>query len=269
MTGVRAKKSLGQHFLKDAAIIEEIVDAADPSPDEVVIEVGPGTGVLTRALARRFGRVIAVEIDSHLASLLQTELTEFPNVRTVLGDVRDFTPEQLLREHGSDLVGEDGSYKVAGNLPYYVASPIIRHFLESDHKPVKMVVTVQREVGESMVAEPGKIGLLSLAVQVYGAPRIVAHIPAGKFHPKPKVDSVVVAIDVHPEPLVSDPDRFFRVAKAGFRAPRKQLHNSLVKGLNAEGDFVKDALERVGINGRRRPSTLTIEEWDRLSEELG
>ena len=269
MTGVRAKKSLGQHFLDDPAIIEEIVDAADPSPDEVVIEVGPGMGVLTRALARRFGRVIAVEIDSHLASLLQTDLTEFPNVRTVQGDVRDFSPEQLVREHGSDLVDNDGSYKVVGNLPYYVSSPIIRHFLESDHKPVKMVVTVQREVGESMVAEPGKIGLLSLAVQVYGAPRIVAHIPAAKFHPKPKVDSVVVAIDVHPEPLVRDPDRFFRVAKAGFRAPRKQLHNSLVKGLDAGGVLVKDALERVGIDGRRRPSTLTIEEWERLSEELG
>ncbi len=266
---MRAKKSLGQHFLKDAAITEEIVDAAEPSPDEVVIEVGPGTGVLTRALARRFGRVIAVEIDSHLASLLQTEFTEFQNVRTVLGDVRDFTPEQLLREHRSDLVGEDGSYKVAGNLPYYVASPIIRHFLESDRKPVKMVVTVQREVGENMVAEPGKIGLLSLAVQVYGAPRIVAHIPASKFHPRPKVDSVVVAIDVHPEPLVSDLDRFFRVAKAGFRAPRKQLHNSLVKGLGGEGEMVREALDRVGIDGRRRPSTLTIEEWERLSEELG
>ena len=120
-----------------------------------------------------------------------------------------------------------------------------------------------------MVAEPGKIGLLSLAVQVYGAPRIVAHVPASKFHPRPKVDSVVVAIDVHPEPLVSDPDRFFRVAKAGFRAPRKQLHNSLVKGLGGEGEVVREALEQVGIDGRRRPSTLTIEEWDRLSEELG
>ena len=142
-----------------------------------------------------------MEIDSNLASLLQTDLTEFPNVRTVLGDVRDFAPEQLLREHGGDLVGEDGRYKVAGNLPYYVASPIIRHFLESDHKPVKMVVTVQREVGESMVAEPGKIGLLSLAVQVYGAPGIVAHIPASMFHPKPKVDSVVVLSTFTPSPL--------------------------------------------------------------------
>ena len=109
---MRAKKSLGQHFLKDAAITEEIVDAADPSPDEVVIEVGPGTGFLTRALARRFGRVITVEIDSHLASLLQTELTEFPNVQTVLGDVRDFAPEQLLREHGGDSGG--GEWQLQG-----------------------------------------------------------------------------------------------------------------------------------------------------------
>ena len=262
--GVRAKKSLGQHFLTDAAITEKIADAADPSPDEVIIEVGPGTGVLTRALARRFGLVIAVEIDSHLASLLQTEFDEDSNVRTVTGDVRDFSPEDLLREYGRD--GE--AYKLAGNLPYYVASPIIRHFLESDRKPVKMVVTVQREVGENMVAGPGKTGLLSLAVQVYGAPTIVAHIPASKFRPKPKVDSVVVAIDVHTEPLVSDPERFFKVAKAGFRAPRKQLHNSLVKGLGGEGEVVREALIRMGIDGRRRPSTLTIEEWDMLAKEL-
>ena len=262
--GVRAKKSLGQHFLTDAAITEKIADAADPSPDEVIIEVGPGTGVLTRALAQRFGLVIAVEIDSHLASLLQTEFDEDSNVRTVTGDVRDFSPEDLLRENGRD--GE--AYKLAGNLPYYVASPIIRHFLESDRKPVKMVVTVQKEVGENMVAGPGKTGLLSLAVQVYGAPTIVTHIPASKFRPKPKVDSVVVAIDVHTEPLVSDPERFFKVAKAGFRAPRKQLHNSLVKGLAGEGEVVREALIRVGIDGRRRPSTLTIEEWDMLAKEL-
>ena len=188
-------------------------------------------------MARRFGRVIAVEIDSYLASLLQTDLTEFPNVRTVLGDVRDFAPEQLLREHGSDLVGEDGKYKVAGNLPYYVASPIIRHFLESDCKPVKMVVTVQREVGESMVAEPGKIGLLSLAVQVYGAPRIVAHIPASMFHPKPKVDSVVVAIDVHPEPLVSDRSDSSELQKPGS-GPR---------GSNCTTLWSKDLVVRVKL----------------------
>ena len=113
------------------------------------------------------------------------------------------------------------------------------------------------------------MGLLSLAVQVYGAPRIVTRVPASKFRPKPKVDSAVVAIDVYPDPLVSDPQRFFHVAKAGFRAPRKQLHNSLMRGLEVEADVIGSALDNVGIDGRRRPATLTIEEWDRLSEVLG
>lgn len=266
---IRAKRSLGQHFLRDSAIAKKIVDATDPRPGEVAVEVGPGTGALTRALAIRFGRVIAVEIDSRLSSLLQTDLSEYSGVHIVMGDVRDFAPEQLLAELPGDLPGKVDGYKVVGNLPYFVASPIIRHFLESDCRPTKMVVMVQKEVAENMVAKPGRTGLLSLAVQVYGAPRIVTRVPASKFHPKPKVESAVVAIDVYPEPLVSDPTRFFSLARAGFRAPRKQLHNSLVQGLEAGAEVVKTALECVGIDGRRRPATLTIEEWDTLSEALG
>ena len=131
-----------------------------------------------------------------------------------------------------------------------------------------MVVTVQREVGENMVAGPGRLGLMGLAVQIYGDPSIVARIPASKFRPRPKVDSVVVAIDVYDGPRVGDPERFFRAARAGFRAPRKQLHNSLMQGLDADTETVRTALERAEIDGRRRPSTLTIEEWDRLSREL-
>ena len=113
------------------------------------------------------------------------------------------------------------------------------------------------------------MGLLSLAVQVYGAPKIVTRVIASKFRPKPKVDSAVVVIDVYPEPLVDNPQRFFLVARAGFRAPRKQLHNSLVQGLEVKAEVVRSALERARIDGRRRPATLTIEEWDRLSEVLG
>ena len=266
--GIRAKKSLGQHFLKDSRIAKQIVEAAIPGPDEIVIEVGPGTGSLTRLLAERFGRVIAVEIDHRLSDLLTTDLSDLPRVQVVTGDVREFPPQALLKSHGGQLPGKRAGYKVVGNLPYYVASPIIRHFLESDCKPTKMVVMVQKEVAENMVAKPGKTGLLSLAVQVYGAPSIVIRVPASKFRPKPKVNSAVVAIDVYPEPLVSDPARFFNLARAGFRAPRKQLHNSLVQGLETEAEVVRSALDRIGIDGRRRPSTLTIEEWDKLSEVL-
>lgn len=267
--GVRARKSLGQHFLKDSAIARKIVDAAHPAPGELVVEVGPGAGALTRLLAERFGRVIAVEIDSRLSDLLQSYFSGYPQVEVVTADIRDIPPEELLTNHGANPGEGRGHYKVVGNLPYYVALPIIRHFLESNRKPGRMVVMVQKEVAENMVARPGKMGLLSLAVQVYGTPSIAIRVPASKFRPRPKVDSAVVAIDVYPEPLVSDPERFFRLARAGFRAPRKQLHNSLMQGLEVESTVIRSALEDVGIDGRRRPATLTIEEWDRLSEVLG
>ena len=267
-SGVRAKKSLGQHFLKDSRIAQSIVDAADPGPDDIVIEVGPGTGALTRLLAERFHKVIAVEIDPRLSNLLRTDLSDLSQVHIITEDVRELSPGDLLRDYCAVIPAEHCGYKVVGNLPYFVASPIIRHFLESDFKPTRMVVMVQKEVAENMVAPPGRLSLLSLAVQIYGKPSIVVRVPASKFHPRPKVDSAVVAIDVYPEPLVSDPDRFFSVAKAGFRAPRKQLHNSLLQGLEVETDVVESALELVGIDGRRRPSTLTIDEWDKLSEVL-
>ena len=234
--GIRAKKSLGQHFLKDPAVARKIVEAADPGPDEVVVEVGPGTGALTRLLAESFQSVIAVEIDSRLSDLLQSDLSDLPHVHVVTADVREISPQQLLANYTVQISGKQGGYKVVGNLPYFVASPIIRHFLESDCKPAKMVVMVQKEVAENMVARPGRTGLLSLAVQVYGAPRVVTRVPASKFRPKPKVDSAVVAIDVYPEPLVPHPERFFRMARAGFRAPRKQLHNSLMQGLEVDVD---------------------------------
>ena len=245
------------------------MEAADPGPDQVVVEVGPGTGALTRLLAERFHQVIAVEIDSRLSDLLRSDLADLSRVHIVTADVRELRPQDLLKSHGVECSAKHGDYKVVGNLPYYVASPIIRHFLESECKPATMVVMVQKEVAENMAAKAGRMGLLSLAVQVYGAPRIVARVPASKFRPKPKVDSAVVTIDVYPEPLVSNPERFFHVARAGFRAPRKQLHNSLMQGLEVEADVIGSALDDVGIDGRRRPATLTIEEWDRLSEVLG
>lgn len=267
--GVRAKKSLGQHFLKDSTIAEKIVNAANPGAEEIVVEVGPGTGALTRLLAERFGKVIAVEVDPRLSDLLRTHLSDSSHLHIVTADIREVPPQKLLTDHRVNSCERYGQYKVVGNLPYYVASPIIRHFLESDCKPAKMVVMVQKEVAENMVAQPGRMGLLSLAVQVYGSPRIVTRVLASKFRPKPNVDSAVVAIDVYPEPLVPAPERFFRIAKAGFRAPRKQLHNSLMKGLGMDARVIRSALERVGIDGLRRPATLAIEEWHKLSEVLG
>ncbi|MFQ5933846.1 MAG: 16S rRNA (adenine(1518)-N(6)/adenine(1519)-N(6))-dimethyltransferase RsmA [Dehalococcoidia bacterium] len=264
---LRAKKSLGQHFLTDRRVLSKILGAAQVAAQDLVLEVGPGLGALTQELAARARRVVAIEVDEALASLLRRELSQLPNLEIVVGDILEMKPGELVRNQGlgdsqrSDMLPR---YKVVANLPYYIANPVLRHFLEASHKPSRMVVMVQKEVGETIVAQPGKMGLLSLGVQVYGKPFIVCRVPSRSFYPSPKVDSVVVAIDVYGEPVVEEPEAFFRIARAGFSAPRKQLHNSLSQGLAKPADEVKELLRGVGIDGRRRASTLSLEEWDLL-----
>ncbi|MEE9247981.1 MAG: 16S rRNA (adenine(1518)-N(6)/adenine(1519)-N(6))-dimethyltransferase RsmA [Dehalococcoidia bacterium] len=274
--GLQARKSLGQHFLSETKVLAKIVEAAGLTRSDLVVEVGPGLGTLTRALAARAGRVIAVEVDGGLVSLLRERLSHLPNVTIVSADILDLAPEELVASYGSAEVDGAGSrpqYKMVANLPYNIAAVVLRHFLEAEHKPNRMVVMVQKEVGEVIAASPdpsspGRMGLLSLGVQVYGRPSIVARVPASHFYPRPKVDAVVVAIDVYESPAVQDPQSFFTTARAGFSAPRKQLHNGLALGLGVPVAQAKEALKAAGIDGRRRPSTLTLEEWEGLSRVL-
>ena len=256
----RARKSLGQNFLVDGGVRSRIVSAAALSPEDTVVEVGPGRGFLTRALAARAGSIVAVELDEALA----TELTEkaLPGVRVVCADAREAPVESL--------VDETTAYKLVANLPYYAASPIVRRFLESHHKPEIMVVMVQREVAQSMTAKQGKMGLLSVATQVYGRPRVVCHVPPRAFRPAPKVWSSVVRIDVYDAPVVpfDSPQGFFEVVRAGFSAPRKQIRNSLANGLGIAAGQSESVLVEAGIDPTRRAQTLTVEEWGRLCEVL-
>ena len=254
----RHRKSLGQYTLKNKRILARILAAAEIEPDDTIVEVGPGTGTLTEALAERAGEVIAIELDPDLVSLLHDKLGRDSNIRVIHADILETDLEGLV----------GGSYKVVANLPYYIANPAIRMFLEAGRKPSLMVVMVQEEVARNIVAGPGRRSMLSLAVQVYGRPSMVCRVPPTSFYPRPKVGSAVVAIDVYPKPLVQDIDAFFRVARAGFTAPRKQLHNSLALGLGMSVDQVKKALETVGIDGRRRAGTLVIEEWDRICRTI-
>ena len=268
--GLRARKSLGQHFLHDDCILAKITGAAELDPDDLVIEIGPGIGSLTKVLLGKVQQVIAVELDNGLASLLKQHLSSCANLKVVTGDIRNITTKELLQECGEGIQysGECVEYKVVANLPYYVASLVIRKFLESPIRPNKIVAMVQKEVGHAMVATPGYMGLISLAVQVYGRARLVADVPADKFYPIPKVDSAVVCVDVYPEPIVDNLETFFAVAKAGFSAPRKQIHNSLAQGLDLEPHRISYALEQSSIDGRRRPSTLSILEWKNLAKVL-
>ncbi len=254
---LKARKGLGQHFLIDEQALQLVASAADLTPADVVIEVGPGLGVLTVELARRAGRVIAVELDNKLAALLKETLSAFTNVTIVNKDILDIDPVSL--------VGATTPYKVVANLPYYITSPVLRHFLEASAKPDLMVVMVQKEVAETIAAEAGDKSLLSISVQLYGKPGIVGYVPAESFHPAPKVASAVLRIDVYPQPAVAVEEKgFFALVRAGFSAARKQIANSLAQGLGLPRAEVLPMLEKAGIAPQRRAETLSLEEWARL-----
>jgi 16S rRNA (adenine1518-N6/adenine1519-N6)-dimethyltransferase len=255
----RAKKSLGQHFLVDRRILSRIVGAADLSETDTVVEIGPGRGLLTGELSAKAGRLVTVELDRDLASALSAKYEALPHVTVICADGREI-------DIGS-LAGES-SYKFVANLPYYAASPIIRRFLEATHSPEIMVVMVQREVAERMTASPGHMSLLSVAIQLYGVPKIVCKVPPGAFRPPPKVSSAVLRIDVHPRPILEleSETEFFKVVRAGFSAPRKQLRNTLIQGLSMEPGRSEKVLATAGIDPTRRPQTLDLADWGRIYE---
>jgi len=266
---LRARKGLGQHFLIDESVIGLVASAAELAPTDIVIEVGPGLGVLTRELARQVGYLLTVELDSRLAAILQKTLAPFSNVTIINDDILQIKPEVLLQKVPAGFPGlVEGtlSYKVVANLPYYITSPVLRHFLEAALKPGLIVVMVQREVAEAITAEPGKMSVLSVGVQFYGKPEIAGCVPARCFYPVPEVDSAILKVRVYPEPplAVSDEAGFFRLVRAGFAAARKQLANSLSQGLNAPKADVLSLLEEAGITSTRRAETLTLEEWAEL-----
>jgi 16S rRNA (adenine1518-N6/adenine1519-N6)-dimethyltransferase len=266
--GLRARKGLGQHFLVDGGVLKSILAAAELTPNDIVIEVGPGLGVLTRELSRQAGRVVAVELDDNLASLLKETLASFDNVTIVNQDILKVDPESLLQEHFPDRKTDSWYYKVVANLPYYITSPVLRHFLEASVKPQCLVVMVQKEVAREITAKPDRMSLLAISVQLYGEPKIVKYVRASSFYPAPEVDSAILRIAVYPRPVVEvDTESFFKLVRAGFSAARKQLGNSLAQGLDRPKVEVLPILEKAGIDSRRRAETLSIEEWARLWRE--
>lgn len=257
----RAKKRFGQHFLSDANILRRIVDAAELEPDDSVLEVGPGLGALTDELARRASRVVAVEVDRDLVAHLRERFAGTSKVAIIEGDVLASTPGELLRAGGAAA-----PYVVVANLPYNIAAPVLRRFLEGGVRPRRLVVMVQAEVAEAIVARPGAMSLIGVATQVYGDTSLVMKVAPGAFSPPPNVQSAVVRIDVLPSPRVEVPlDTFFRVVRAGFGNPRKQLRNSLSFGLHVKQTVVDDVMQRAGVDVTLRPQVLSIDDWTAIT----
>jgi len=282
---LRPSKGLGQNFLVDQAVLRKIVAAAELAPEDVVLEIGAGLGTLTRELARSAAHVVAVELDRRLMPVLRSVLSDLDNVTLVQGDILDLDPASLIQTASNHLPPptpqspisnlqspvSSPHYKVVANLPYYITSAVLRHLLEASLKPRRMVLTVQREVAERIVAAPGQMSLLAVSVQFYGLPRRLFRIKPGSFYPSPSVESAVVQVDLYATPpvRVEDPTAFFRVVRAGFSQRRKQLRNCLAAGLGHPPEEVAASLTEAGVDRRRRAQTLSLEEWARVTRVLG
>ncbi len=259
--GVRPQKTFGQYWLEDRQALERIVAAAELTPGAAVLEVGAGMGVLTVALAQAVGptgRVVAVEIERDVLTVLR-------EVTASLGQV-EIVPRNLLEVEPREVF-QGTPYALVANLPYYLTASALRHFLECAQPPRRLVVLVQQEVAERMTAAPGDLSMLGVSVQFYGQPRLVARVPASSFYPAPRVDSAIVRVDVYEQPPLEGAARahFFQVVRAGFGQKRKTLRNALMLGLKQPASVVEGWLSAAGIDARRRAETLSLEEWERLT----
>ena len=266
--GFKNAKSLGQNFLTDPGVIDAMVEAAEIGPDDLVIEIGPGIGVLTRGIAARAGEVIAVELDKALIPVLNFTLADFNNVEILNEDILKVDLTALIDEKGYSAE----HVKIMGNLPYYITTPIITGLLEN-HVPAKYItIMMQKEVADRVRAVPGSktFGALSVAVQFRSLVAEVVEVPRDSFFPAPKVDSEVLRLELLAEPAVAvnSQEMFFKVVKAGFGQRRKTLLNSLAGG-GFDKDLVRSALEKAGIDEMRRAETLSLEEFAALADAMG
>jgi len=251
-------KRLGQNFLADKNAVKKVIKASQLGPDDVVLEIGPGTGVLTLELAKRAKRVIAVEKDKRMQTILKDTLKGFDNVEILGQDARKM-PEMAIKTY---------TYKVVANLPFYLASPIIRKFLESKNQPRQMALIIQKEVAQRICAKVPDMNLLAVSVQFYAEPEIISFVSKKAFWPQPEVDAAIIKIVPRRKRFLIDPGKFFSVVKAGFSQPRKQLLNNLSRKLGREKEKVKVWLIRNNIQPSQRAETLAVKDWVKLAKTL-
>ncbi|MBU0705776.1 ribosomal RNA small subunit methyltransferase A [Patescibacteria group bacterium] len=257
--GLWAQKGLGQNFLIDDKALDQIIEAADLYEGDHVVEVGSGTGFLTERLIQKAGKVTSVELDRNMVEILKAQFSQTENLEVIHADI--------LKTDIVDLVGD--KYKVVANIPYYITSPVIRHFLQAKVRPKLMVVLVQKEVAEKICGLTGK-SFITVETQLQGHPEYISTVPASSFYPAPKVDSAILKITVFPEPKVPEAEMkdFLRIVKFGYSQKRKKLSNGLAAGLHKEPAEVREILEKANISVGARSEELEIEDWKRLAEVI-
>jgi 16S rRNA (adenine1518-N6/adenine1519-N6)-dimethyltransferase len=259
--GLAAVKRLGQNHLVDGEVLESIVSAADVRTDRPVLEIGPGIGILTAALLRAGAQVTAIEVDRRLAAHLRERFAGVPGLRLIEGDVLDLELDGLVTE----------PWQLVANLPYHITSPVLHRVLDSEPRPVSLVLMLQREVADRIAAPPGAMSYLSVFVQYHAEVRVLRAVPASAFEPAPAVESAVLVGRTVPRRLDATGEaELWRLVQAGFRERRKMLHNVLSRQLPMVGrDRFEEAFATVGIAPERRPQTLSVEEWLALAAALG
>lgn len=258
---IKPTKSMGQNFLTETAVVEEIVEMAEIGSDDLVIEIGPGMGILSREIISSGAELIAVELDRELAALLRQDLAGQDSFSLIEQDARYLDTAEITGNR---------PYQVVANLPYSVATVIMRNLMESSHPPTRMTVMVQREVAERMTAEPGSMSLLGLATALYADANIVMIVPPEVFLPPPKVESAVVRMDTRSDlrGTQATRDRMFELATMAFQRKRKTLSNGLSMGLDRPKSELDEILSGLDIDPMRRPQTLDVDEWLRIAEAL-
>jgi len=254
----RPSKGFGQNFLIDKDVLKKIIQAAEISPKEVVLEIGPGVGNLTQELAKKAKKVIAIEKDPKMVEILKENLKNFNNIEAIQGDILKIENRELKIRN----------YKIVANLPYYIVSPVTRKFLDSEFSPREMILMVQKEVAQRICAKPPDMSLLAVSVQLYAKPEIIFYVPKESFWPQPKVDSAVIKLKVKNEGMKINKNLFFKIAKAGFSQPRKQILNNLSKELKSDKEEVRFWLLKNNVQPSRRAETLKVEDWLELTENI-
>ncbi len=269
---IPAKKSLGQNFLTSKSALAKIALAGDVGPGDLVLEIGPGKGALTEILLDAGARVIAVEKDKRLIPLLEESFGEaIADGRLTLINDDILDPVLLKTLVDTHEIGE-GTFKLVANIPYYITGLIFRQFLEHGPRPTVMVVLVQKEVAESIVAKNKKEGILSISVKAFGTPKLVAKVPRGSFNPPPNVDSAILAItNVSGDKFIKagiGPKKFFELVRAGFHAKRKTLLNNLIAHTGGSKETLIEKLTSLSIDPKTRPEDLSVDDWFRIGDAV-